>query len=424
MSTAVLGLMIVLASNMEARATPAVTSNVTTTSRGSVIPDYTIGWDFEVDQEIDVTHLGFFDMLETSAGSIGDGLFEAHQIGIWKEDGTLVASGTVAAGQAATLIDDFRYVAITSTTLVPNETYLIGAHFPSSCSLTTGSTGDCSVTHVPGDLFNPSKFKWDAILRPGVRRWGVGFSAPLGTGTRPGFGPTFLFTPGQTPPPPPSAPPGMVILQDPAGDPFFFNGPLPPGSPEAPDLLKLQAGFTSTDLMVSVTFAAGTMQPGTAGTLYIMGLDTDLNLTTGGSFVPGADKILFFASDLTFATICDEYVSLPTCPNQVPITLQGDQLQMTIPLDASGINDDGVVRFGFVAGLFLSGLPASEDSAFDGVSGSLVRNLTVTSGNLEAPPLPVPGLGGAGKFALVLALVAMALVMTRNHKLKWRRPQP
>ena len=54
---------------------------------------------------IAITQLGVFD-------SGGDGLVNSHQVGLWKPDGTLLASVTVPAGTAAPLVDGYRYMAI------------------------------------------------------------------------------------------------------------------------------------------------------------------------------------------------------------------------------------------------------------------------------------------------------------------------
>lgn len=385
---------------------PAVVHQLQTNGRGAVIPDYTLGWDFQVAQEVRVFDLGFFDMLETTAGSIGDGLFEAHAVGIWLEDGTLVVSAVVPDGVQADEQDGFRYVAVPEVVLAPGVTYVIGAHYPSSCNFSVGGAGDCVVTHVPAGILTPPKFSWTSPVVPGGRRYGEGFSAPLGTGGEPALGPTFRFELGAAPPPPPPPPPGETVLLDPAGDFQLLAGPLPPGA-VAPDLVRLAAGFTASHLIVTVEFAPGTLQSPVGSAFYLLGLDLDLNLTTGGATISGADALLIFASDLSYATICRETISPETCGAQVPVFANGDELQLDIPLDASGLDDDGVARFGFVAGLFDGGVPIAEDAAFDGASGSLQRNLLMVSGSLLAPQA-VPVLGPVAAMILALGLVITA----------------
>jgi hypothetical protein len=67
-----------------------------------------------------VSTLGYWDQ-----GA--DGLAEAHQVGIWTDDGqTLLASATVGAGTSATLDGAFRYVDIADVFLAANTSYLIG----------------------------------------------------------------------------------------------------------------------------------------------------------------------------------------------------------------------------------------------------------------------------------------------------------
>lgn len=69
-----------------------------------------------------VSSLGYWD-------EGGNGLNEAHQVGIWTNDGlTLVASATIGAGTSATLDGAFRYVDIADVLLAANTPYLIGGY--------------------------------------------------------------------------------------------------------------------------------------------------------------------------------------------------------------------------------------------------------------------------------------------------------
>ena len=68
------------------------------------------GWQFSIAGSSAITQLGVFD-----AG--GDGLINPHQVGLWRIDGTLLASATVPAGTAAPLVDGYRYVSITPVVL-------------------------------------------------------------------------------------------------------------------------------------------------------------------------------------------------------------------------------------------------------------------------------------------------------------------
>jgi hypothetical protein len=87
----------------------------------------TLGWRFSVrpPQIIYVTKLGVID-------ADGDGLSAPHRVGLWRLDGTLLASATVPAGTEAVLENGYRYVPIDPVTLYPSAgpgPYLVGAHY-------------------------------------------------------------------------------------------------------------------------------------------------------------------------------------------------------------------------------------------------------------------------------------------------------
>ena len=67
-----------------------------------------------------VTDLGVFD-------SGGNGLATSHEVGLWTDGGTLLASTTLAAGTGATLDGHFRYAAIGAITLTAGSIYRVGA---------------------------------------------------------------------------------------------------------------------------------------------------------------------------------------------------------------------------------------------------------------------------------------------------------
>ncbi len=81
----------------------------------------TVGFRFSTDDTIFVSALGVFDRFS-------DGLATAHEIGLWTDDGALLASVTVGAGTAGTLAGGFRYADITDIELSAG-TYRIGAQF-------------------------------------------------------------------------------------------------------------------------------------------------------------------------------------------------------------------------------------------------------------------------------------------------------
>jgi hypothetical protein len=84
-------------------------------------PPFTLGWTFTVNDDIVVTQLGLFDSRQ-------NGLEESHDIGIWDDSGTLVASATIGSGVSGLLVDNFRYVEIVPVTLAAGG-YTIGAFF-------------------------------------------------------------------------------------------------------------------------------------------------------------------------------------------------------------------------------------------------------------------------------------------------------
>jgi len=95
-----------------------------------------IGWEFTVDQTLEVTQLGWFDLN-------GNGLATAHQVGIWDTaDQSLVTSVTIAAGTAEEMMSGFRYATLGSSAyLLPGLTYRIAGFDP-------GTGGDAHVWDV------------------------------------------------------------------------------------------------------------------------------------------------------------------------------------------------------------------------------------------------------------------------------------
>jgi hypothetical protein len=95
-----------------------------------------VGWEFTVDQTLEVTQLGWFDL-------DGNGLNTSHQVGIWDTaDQSLVTSVTIAAGTVEELMTGFRYVTLGSPAyLLPGLTYRIAGFDP-------GTGGDAHVWDV------------------------------------------------------------------------------------------------------------------------------------------------------------------------------------------------------------------------------------------------------------------------------------
>lgn len=85
----------------------------------------TFGWSFihiGPNSLISITRLGVFD-------SGGDGLVNFHPVGLWGNDGTLLASIIVPQGTAAPLVGGFRYVDITPVILPLNGIAIVGAQY-------------------------------------------------------------------------------------------------------------------------------------------------------------------------------------------------------------------------------------------------------------------------------------------------------
>ena len=82
----------------------------------------TVGFIFTATQNVALTALGFHDQQL-------NGLANAHDIGLFSTSGTLLASATVAAGTAAPLIGEYRYVDLASAfTLLAGTSYVLAAH--------------------------------------------------------------------------------------------------------------------------------------------------------------------------------------------------------------------------------------------------------------------------------------------------------
>lgn len=84
--------------------------------------DQTLGWAFNLNTEVRLDRLGFFD-------SNDDGLIASHDVGIWTTSGDLVASATVPSGTGGSLLGGFRYVNVVPSVQLPIGEYVIGGHF-------------------------------------------------------------------------------------------------------------------------------------------------------------------------------------------------------------------------------------------------------------------------------------------------------
>jgi hypothetical protein len=166
------------APNAQAQGTPALSF---TGAANFGAPEGTFGWSFTLSNTITVTELGYFDFG-------GNGLSDAHDVGIWTSSGTLLVSATVPAGTAGTLNGDFRYVLVAATLLAPGD-YVIGGFTPAD-------SGD-PVAVQAATITTASGISYDASRSIG----GSSLTFPIGdTSGQPNsyFGPNFIFVPEPT----------------------------------------------------------------------------------------------------------------------------------------------------------------------------------------------------------------------------------
>jgi hypothetical protein len=114
---------IVLNNVPKAQAQTTAITNIVAPVTGAIGVDYLFGWEFNVNSNINVSHLGIFDLGQ-------DGLNGSHLIGIFRaSDGVLLTpSGTtVSTANPLDGTTGFRYQAITPTLLTPGQNYRIAA---------------------------------------------------------------------------------------------------------------------------------------------------------------------------------------------------------------------------------------------------------------------------------------------------------
>ncbi len=92
---------------------------------------YNHGWEFTVNETIEVTHLGMVDVGPSGfpPGLNQDGFELPHPLGIFRlSDGALLTTGTVGPGMGDMLIGYCRYTPVTHVLLTPGESYVMGMH--------------------------------------------------------------------------------------------------------------------------------------------------------------------------------------------------------------------------------------------------------------------------------------------------------
>lgn len=170
-----------LAAAVNAGAAPAfVISN--TTGLGLANPPFTLGWQFTTTSRLVITSLGIFDDAQ-------DGLADRHAMGLWRADGTLLASTIVAAGTADPLVNQFRYSDIVDVIIGPG-TYRIGALYETSNDALIFPGDATGFATAPEVSFDNSSFNDSAVLA----------DPTISGGADPGyFGPNFLFDVSEPP---------------------------------------------------------------------------------------------------------------------------------------------------------------------------------------------------------------------------------
>lgn len=106
-----------------------------------------------------ITALGVFDQ-------DNDGLANAHQVGLWRDDGSLLASTTVAAGTTSTLVEGYRFVPI------PPMAIPGGFHFFIVAAQYSGGDMD---DYIPG----VGNTRAPIVLSPPAGKYGLGANLPF-----------------------------------------------------------------------------------------------------------------------------------------------------------------------------------------------------------------------------------------------------
>lgn len=112
---------------MHAQASPVAAVVITTigNSSSSAYTSFTLGYRFEALAATSVVSLGVWDYQ-------GNGLAQAHAVGLWDSVGSLLASVSVAAGTADLLDSGYRWVDLSSSIrLSAGQAYTVAAYYNS-----------------------------------------------------------------------------------------------------------------------------------------------------------------------------------------------------------------------------------------------------------------------------------------------------
>src|SRR5579871_5661363 len=170
-----------------AKASPSGTPGVTfdnTTGETLSNNQFTLGWQFTTSAPMTLNALGVFDDSQ-------DGLLASHDVGIWDSSANLLASATVDSGTTDSLVNQFRYQAITPVTL-PAGTYEIGAFWGSDDPILFPGDTISNFTTASGVAFVQSSLASGSSLTDPTDSQGT--SAGF-------FGPNFLIQGANVPEP-------------------------------------------------------------------------------------------------------------------------------------------------------------------------------------------------------------------------------
>jgi len=151
-------------------------------------PPFTLGWNFTVNEDVTLEQLGIYDRF-------GDGLADAHAIGLWSSGGSLLRSvtifdGTGDASNGELAASNFRYRDVTPLLLTAGSTYHLGATYASSRDhydfVTAGAVSTISQISVIGGVQQSGGFAFPGrpiangvmIIGPNFRVAGVA-AAPV-----------------------------------------------------------------------------------------------------------------------------------------------------------------------------------------------------------------------------------------------------
>ena len=173
----------ILVTSVAAIAETAVTFDYNNSAGGWPVGGSNYGWQFTVNQNIKLTHLGLYD-------DWPNGFSIDHPIGLWRlNDGTLLASGTMSAGTSDTLINHFRYIDVPDVQLSVGVNYVVGYY-------TSSDHSDYMITEASSLQVNP-------VVNLVVGRWDISgrfqmpanlnVPNPLEPFMPHDFGPNFLF---------------------------------------------------------------------------------------------------------------------------------------------------------------------------------------------------------------------------------------